>query len=114
MVPEASINEQFVGQQHRCEITKALLAEEECRRLGEVWLDGSLLCMSHAELLRLRKRGKSLLGQVFEMDWWLDGTDGETDELRVRRVEQQRNELVKELRFNRTRMDLIHDELLNG
>jgi hypothetical protein len=36
-------------------------------------------------------------------------TDGEADEARV---EQQRNEVVEHLRFNRTRISLIHDELL--
>jgi hypothetical protein len=39
-------------------------------------------------------------------------TDGEADEERVGRVEQQRNEVVEHLRFNRTRISLIHDELL--
>ena len=49
---------------------------------------------------------------VFEMDQWLENTDGEADELRVRRVEQQRNEVVEQLRFNRVRISLIRDELL--
>jgi hypothetical protein len=53
-----------------------------------------------------------MLGMVFEMDQWLDSVDGEADELRVRRVEQQRNEVVEQLRFNRTRISLIRDELL--
>lgn len=112
MASEAHINEQFVGQRPHCEITKTLIAEGECRRPGEVRLDGTLLCMPHAQLLRLRKRENSMVGQVFEMDQWLDSSEGEADELRVRRVEQQRNELVEELRFNQTRIDLVHDELL--
>jgi hypothetical protein len=53
-----------------------------------------------------------MLGMVFEMDEWLDSVDGEADELRVGRVEQQRNEVVEQLRFNRTRISLIRDELL--
>jgi hypothetical protein len=65
-------------------------------------------------LLRLEDRSASLLGTVFMMDQWLDSVDGEADELRVRRVEQQRNEVVEQLRFNRSRMDLIRDELLTG
>jgi hypothetical protein len=53
-----------------------------------------------------------MLGMVFEMDQWLESADGETDELRVRRVEHERNEVVEQLRFNRTRIDLIRDKLL--
>ena len=110
MSPEDT-NEQFSGQQPRCEIGKTLIAERECQRLGEVQLDGSLLCVAHAELLRLEDRSASLLGTVFMMDQWLDSVDGEADELRVRRVEHHRNELVEQLRFNRTRIELIRDEL---
>ena len=106
-------NEQFItDQQPRCEIGKVLIAGDECQRPGEVQLHGSLLCVAHAELLRLEDRSASLLGTVFMMDQWLDSVDGEADELRVRRVEQQRNEVVEQLRFNRSRMDLIRDELL--
>jgi hypothetical protein len=68
--------------------------------------------VAHAELLRLGERSETILGKVFEMDQWLESADGEVDELRVRRVEHHRNELVEQLRFNRTRIDLIHDELL--
>jgi hypothetical protein len=32
--------------------------------------------------------------------------------LRVRRIEHQRNEVVEQLRFNRTRIGLTRDELL--
>jgi hypothetical protein len=103
---------QFADQQPRCEIGKVHKAEGECRRLGEVQLDGSLLCAAHAEVLRLGERSEVLLGEVFEMDEWLESVDGEADELRVRRAEHHRNELVEQLRFNRTRIDLIRDELL--
>jgi len=109
---EDETNEKFADQQPRCEIGKIRTAEGECRRLGEVQLDGSLLCVAHAELLRLGERSEALLGEVFKMDEWLDSVDGEADELRVRRAEHHRNELVEHLRFNRTRIDLIRDELL--
>jgi hypothetical protein len=109
--PIDDTNKQFTDQQPRCEIGKTLIAEGECRRLGEVQLDGSLLCVAHAELLRLGERSEAMLGKVFEMDEWLDSVDGEADELRVRRAEHHRNELVEQLRFNRTRIELIRDEL---
>ncbi len=105
-------NEQYTDQQSRCEIDKIRKAEGECRRLGEVQLDGSLLCVRHAELLRLEDHSETMLGEVFEMDQWLESVDGEADELRVRRAEHHRNELVEQLRFNRTQMELIRDELL--
>jgi hypothetical protein len=105
-------NEQFADQQTRCEIGKILTAEGECQRLGEVQLNGSLLCVTHAELLKLGQRSEALLGEVFKMDEWLENVDGQADELRVRRAEHHRNELVEQLRFNRTRMGLIRDGLL--
>jgi hypothetical protein len=111
VAPEDTI-EQFADQQPRCEISKTLIAEGECQRLGEVQLNGSLLCVTHAELLRLGERSEALLGEVFKMDEWLENVDGQADELRVRRAEHHRNELVEQLRFNRTRIGLIRDELL--
>ena len=109
-------NKHFTDQQPRCEIAKTLVEEGECQWPGEVHLAsllyGSLLCAAHAELLKLRERFKSMLGKVFEMDQWLESVNGEADELRVRRAEHHRNELVEQLRFHRTRMDLIRDELL--
>jgi hypothetical protein len=68
--------------------------------------------VAHAELLRLGERSEALLGEVFQMDQWLESVDGQADELRVRRAEHHRNELVEQLRFNRTRVDLIRGELL--
>ncbi len=111
MSPEMT-NKLVTDQQPRCEIGKVLIAEGECRRLGEVQLDGSLLCVAHAELLRLEDRSETMLGMVFQMDQWLENTDGEVDELRVRRAEHHGNELVEQLRFNRTRILLIREELL--
>jgi 2-methylaconitate cis-trans-isomerase PrpF len=108
--PEAT-NKLFTDQQPRCEIAKIHIAEGECQRLGEVQLDGSRVCVHHAELLRLQDSSETMLGKVFEMDEWLDSVDGEADELRVRRAEHHRNELVEQLRFNRTRIELIRDEL---
>jgi hypothetical protein len=58
------------------------------------------------------KRPEALLSEVFQMEEWLESVDGQADELRVRRAELHRNELEEQLRFNRTRMDLIRDELL--
>jgi hypothetical protein len=106
------INQHLTDQQPRCEIGKLLISEGECQRSGEVRLDGSMLCVLHAEMLRLEDRSETMLGMVFQMDQWLENTDGEADELRVRRVEHERNEVVEQLRFNRTRMDLIRFELL--
>ena len=68
--------------------------------------------MAHAELLRLVERSEGLLGEVFKMDEWLESAAGQTTALRVRRAEHHRNELVEQLRFNRTGMDLIRHELL--
>src|SRR5215218_1446637 len=109
---EVDTNEQFADQQSHCEIDKIRKAEGECLRLGEVQVDGSVLCMSHAELLRLKDRSETMLGTVFEMDQWLESVDGEADELRVRRIEHQRNEIVEQLRFDSTKIRLIRDELL--
>ena len=106
------MNEQFADQQPRCEIGKVRTAEVECQRLGEVHLDGRMLCAAHAELLRLENQSETLLGEVFKLDEWLESADGQTDELRVRRAEHHRNDLVEHIRFNRTRIDLIRDELL--
>ena len=111
MAPEDT-KERFADQQPRCEIGKTFTAEGECQRLGEIQLDGSRVCVTHAKLLRLRERSEALLGEVFKMDEWLESVDGQADELRVRRAEHHRNELVEQLRFNRTRIGLIRDELL--
>jgi hypothetical protein len=105
-------NEQFANQQPRCEIGKTLTAEGECQRLGGVQLDGSWVCVTHAELLRLGQRSEALLGEVFKMDEWLESVDGQADELGVRRAEHHRTEVVEQLRFNRTRIGLLRDELL--
>jgi hypothetical protein len=109
---EVVTNEQSANQQLRCEIDKILTAEGECRRLVEVQLDGRPLCARHAELLRLKNRSETMLGVVFELDQWLESVVGESDELRVRRIEHQRNEVVEQLRFDSLRIRLIRDELL--
>jgi hypothetical protein len=110
--PEVDTNEQFADQQPRCEIAKILIAEGECQSLGEVQLDGSVLCVAHAELLRLKNRSETMLGDVFQMDEWLESVDGEADESHVRRAEHHRNELVEQLRFDRARIQIIRVELL--
>src|SRR5215212_2848526 len=88
--------------QPHCEFGKTLFLEGECQRTGEVQLDGSLLCVPHAELLRLVDQNNTLLGTVFEMDKWLDNPNNRADELRWRRVLHQRGETVEQLRSNRT------------
>ena len=105
-------NEQSTDHHSRCEIHKIRKAEGECRRLGEVHFDGSLLCVRHAELLRLKDRSETMLGVVFEMDQWLESVNGQADELRVRRIEHQRNEVVEQLRLDRRQIGRIRDELL--
>jgi hypothetical protein len=109
---EVDTNEQSADQQSHCEIEKIRKAEGECLRPGEVHLDGSVLCVGHAELLRLEDHSERMLGEVFKMDQWLESVDGQADELGVRRAEHHRNELVEQLRLNRMRIGLIHDELL--
>jgi hypothetical protein len=88
--------------QPRCEIEKTLFTEGECPRVGEVQLDGSLLCLAHAKLLRLEVRESTLLGTVFEMDKWLENPSNRADELHWRRRLHERDEVVEQLRFNRT------------
>ena len=112
MTREVDTNEQSADQQSRCEIGNILTAEGECRRLGEVQVDGRLLCVFHAELLRLKDRSETMLGVVFEMDQWLESVDAQADELRVRRIEHQRNEVVEQLRFDSLRIRLTRGELL--
>src|SRR5829696_1469846 len=109
---EVDTNEQSAGEQRRCEIDKIRKAEGECLRPGEVQLDGRVLCVRHAELLRLKDDSETMLGEVFEMDQWLESVDGQADELGVRRAEHHRNELREQIRFDRTRIELIRNELL--
>jgi hypothetical protein len=111
VVQEVDVNEQSADQQPRCEIDKKRQAEGECLRPGEVQLDGSVLCSRHAKLLRLEDHSETLLGEVFEMDQWLESVDGQADELGVRRAEHHRDDLAEQIRFNRTQIELIHHEL---
>jgi hypothetical protein len=105
-LPPEDANEHTADQRLRCEIGKTLIGEQ-CQRLGEVQLDGSLLCVHHAELLKLEDHSDILLGTVFEMDKWLDDTHNHMNELRWRRVLRQRDEVVEELRSTRTRIEVI-------
>jgi hypothetical protein len=88
-------------QQARCEFDKPFFSEGECQWPGEVQLDGSLLCVPHAELLRLEAREGTLLVRVFEMDKWLDGPGTRANQSRWWRVLRQRDETVERLRLNR-------------
>ena len=96
------LNLHTTEEQRRCEYGKTPVSESECPRSGEVQLDGSLLCVPHAELLRLVVQNSTLLGTVFEMDKWLDNPDNRADELRWRRRVHERDEAVEQLRSNRT------------
>jgi hypothetical protein len=113
-VAQRNANERSTDVQPRCEFGEIREAEGECLRPGEVQLDGSVLCVRHGELLRLEDRSETVLGEVFEMDQWLESVDGRADELRVRRAEHHRDDLVEEIRFNRTLIELIRDQLLKG
>ena len=112
MAQEVVTNEQSADEQPRCEIDKIRKSEGECLRSGEVQFDGSVLCVRHAELLRLEDHSETMLGEVFEMDQWLESIDGQTDELRVRRAQHHRNDLVEQIRFTRWLLELFRDELL--
>jgi len=92
-------------QQARCEFDKPFFSEGECQKTGEVQLDGSLLCVPHAELLRLEAREGTLLVRVFEMDKWLDGPGTRANQSRWWRVLRQRDEAVERLRLNRKLID---------
>jgi hypothetical protein len=96
---------QPADQQPHCEFGKTLFTEGECQRTGEVQLDGSLLCVPHAKRLRLEVQQSNLLGTVFEMDKWLDDPNNRADQLRWQRVLHQRDEVVEQLRFNRTLLE---------
>ena len=112
MAQEVVTNEQSADEQPRCEIDKIRKSEGECLRSGEVQFDGSVLCVRHAELLRLEDHSETMLGEVFEMDQWLESVDGQADELGVRRAEHHRNDLVEQIRFTRWLLELFRDELL--
>jgi len=114
MVQEVDTNEQSADQQSRCEIGKIRKAEGECLRPGEVQFDSSMLCSRHADLLRLENNSETMLGEVFEMDQWLESIDGQTHELRVKRAEHHREDLVEQIRLNRWLVGLIREELLKG
>ena len=92
-------------QQARCEFDKPFFSEGECQKTGEVQLDGSLLCVPHAELLRLEAREGTVLVRVFEMDKWLDGPGTRANQSRWWRVLRQRDEAVERLRLNRKLID---------
>jgi len=104
-------NSQTADHEPRCEFAETLFTEGECLRLGEVQLDGSLLCVPHAELLRLKVREGTMLGTVFEMDKWLDNPNNRADELRWRRLLRERDEVVDQLRFNRMLLE-AHEEAI--
>jgi hypothetical protein len=109
---EGHPSEQCAKEQPRCEIGKIREAEGGCPRPGGVQLDGSVLCVRHAEMLGLEDQSERMLGEMFQMDRWLESVDGQVDESRVSRAEHHRNELAEQVRLHRTRIGLIRDELL--
>jgi hypothetical protein len=111
---EVDANERSADRQPRCEIGKIREAEGGCLRLGEVPLNSSVLCSRHAELLRFEDDSETVLHEVFEMDQWLESVDGQADELRVRRAEHHRDDLLEQIKFNRWLVELIRAELLRG
>ena len=54
------------------------------------------------ELLRLEAREEAMLGEVFEMDKWLDEPNNRAGGLHWRQVLRERDEALEQLRFNRT------------
>jgi hypothetical protein len=92
-------NEPTTRQQSRCKFGKTFFAEGECQRLGEVKLDGRLLCVACATLLRLKVRESTLLGTMLEMDKWLDNPSNMADELVWQRAQHERDETGEDLRF---------------
>jgi hypothetical protein len=95
----------------RCEFGKTLFSEGECQRPGVDQLNGSLLCVPHAKRLRLEVREDMLRGTVFEMDKWLDNPNNRADQLHWQRVLGQRDEVLEQLRFNRTLLE-AHKEAI--
>jgi hypothetical protein len=95
-------NEQTADPWPRCEFAKTLFSAGECQRPGEVQLNGSLLCVHHAKLVRLEVQESTLLGTVFEMDKWLDDPNNRADQLRWGRMMRERDEVLEQLRFNHT------------
>ncbi len=110
MPPEETDEHGTTQQQPRCEFGKTLFANGDCRNLGEVRSDGSMLCEQHAELLRLERREGTMLGTLFEMDKWLDVPDNRaSDQLRWRRLLRERDEILEQLRFNRTLIEAAEE-----
>ena len=65
----------------------------------------------YAKRLRLEAQESKLLGTVFEMDKWLDNPDNRADQLRWQRLLRERDEVVEQLRFNRTLLE-AHKEAI--
>jgi hypothetical protein len=101
-MPLEATNGHNADQRLRCEYGKTLSGRGECPSPAEIQFDGSLLCVAHTKLLRLEARESTLLGTVFEMDKWLGTPSNRADQLRWRRLLHERDEVVEQLRFNRT------------
>jgi len=99
--------------QPRCEIEKTPL-EGECQRPGEVRYKGIiLLCGPHAALLELEDRAQAVLGSVFQMDEWLEGSGSSgADEQYLGRIRHEREEALGALRHIRVQIRSARKEAL--
>ena len=66
----------------------------------------------YGKRLRLEAQESTLLGTVFEMDKWLDNPNNRADQLYWQRVLHQRDEVLEQLRFNRTLIE-AHKEVVH-
>ena len=105
MMPRESDDDNRVISQPKCEIDKAISADEgECRNPGEVRYRDALLCEAHATLLKLQDRSQAVLDSVFRMDEWMDENRGDrngsisADEEFVGRVQHERDDALGALR----------------
>lgn len=94
----------------RCEFGGTPFADGGCPRPPEDRLDGRLLCVPHAKLLRLRAQEDRLLEVLFGLDGWLGDPSNRADQLRWRGALRDRDEAVDHLRFNRILID-AHEDL---
>lgn len=79
-----------------CEFGETLLGAW-CTERGVVKIGGTLLCVSHATLVGLENRWKTLLHMVLGLDGRLKSAEAGPDELLVRRLRYQRDEAVEQL-----------------
>ena len=115
-MPQEEIDGNTALSQHRCEIEKSPLVEEECERPGEVrYRSVLLLCGLHAALLGLEDRAEALLGSVFRMDEWMEENGSlSADEEFVGRIRHERDEALDALRLIRVQIRSAREALSVG